>query len=84
MEIAVFISIDFANENSKLYKSIGNSKGRRYVKNHKGEDELRDHNLVELDRSTYTTLSKLYQEGWRIASQSMLQLNWHIFFMERD
>ena len=74
MEIAVYVSTEFANENSILNKAVSNTQledGKKY----------RD---IQFDKTRNTTLKELYKDGWRISSQSNMQPGWHIFFMERS
>jgi len=84
MEISVYLSKSFAGEHSKLYKVKSIKDEKVYRLNHKNENELVAIKKYELDYSTETTLSILYENGWMIKSTENIQQHWMMIFLEKD
>ncbi|MDM5272106.1 hypothetical protein PGH07_07930 [Sulfurovum sp. zt1-1] len=76
MEIRVFASKKFANEDTILYKP---SSVIDIPFDHRPEDT---YPVIELDESESASLKNLYDDGWRIAKVTNHKYL-HIFFMER-
>jgi len=83
MEISVYLSKKFCNEDTPLYKIEKIEHQKIYQKNNRDENILIDRDYYQPIPSSETSLSKLYDLGWRIASTQQLHSTWMFVFLER-
>ena len=83
MEITVYVSKQFVNENTPIFKPVGFEEIHIYEKSYNGQEEKINQDFLRLDTSSKTTLQELYNEGYVIKKVTNPQLFWHFFFLER-
>ena len=84
MEIAVYVSKHFANENTPLFKPIDFEERHIYEKSYNGQEERITQDFLRLDTSSKTTLKKLYEDGYVIKNITNPHGFWHYFFLEKN
>lgn len=82
MNISIYISKDFVNEETLIYKPT-NVENSHIYKTYKDEETQHDQLFYRVDNTTKTTLSELYAEGWTLKQVTNPQGFWHIFFLEK-
>jgi len=69
MEISIYVSKNFVNELTPVYKPSNFENRHLHVKRHSSDEEFieqKNQQFLRVDNSTQTTLAQLYKEGWVI------------------